>query len=412
MATRAFDVVIFGATGFTGEYIAAEWAKNYGSSSKWAIAGRSKNKLEATKAKILKDVPAVKNVELIVADALDTPSLEAMCKLTKVVLNCTGPYRLYGEPVVRSCVATSTHYVDISGEPQFIETMMLRYNDEAKKNGCIIVNACGFDSIPSDMGTVFTAQQFPKEGCCSSIEAFLSLKGKKGHATTYECAVLGFAAADELKSLRKKDNAPIPYVGPKLKLQNIGYDNREKKYFVKFPGADASIVRNSQRYAAQNLNSVPIRFAVYAAFESIISLFLVILGGYVLSKLGQYQWGRDLLIKYPNIFSFGFFTHEGPSREEMEQGGFSFRFYAKGYKNAKTGTPDWEVVTRVAGPEPGYIATSAMVVLATKMIVDNHVKERGVLTTASAFATTPLIEELTKHGIEFTVEKAGQISKL
>ncbi|RHY56546.1 hypothetical protein DYB34_013320 [Aphanomyces astaci] len=199
---RTFDVVIFGASGYTGEHIAVEWARVYGSTTRWALAGRSKKKLEATRAMILDKVRDVHDIPIVLADALDELALTAMCQSTTLVINCTGPFRLFGEPVVRCCVAAGTHYVDISGEPQFIETMMLRYNEDARKNACVVVSACGFDSVPSDLGTVFTAQQFPKGGACSSIEAFISTDGKRAHATTYECIVLGLAAADELKQLR------------------------------------------------------------------------------------------------------------------------------------------------------------------------------------------------------------------
>ncbi|RHY35950.1 hypothetical protein DYB25_014280, partial [Aphanomyces astaci] len=291
---RTFDVVIFGASGYTGEHIAVEWARVYGSTTRWALAGRSKKKLEATRAMILDKVRDVHDIPIVLADALDELALTAMCQSTTLVINCTGPFRLFGEPVVRCCVAAGTHYVDISGEPQFIETMMLRYNEDARKNACVVVSACGFDSVPSDLGTLFTAQQFPKGGACSSIEAFISTDGKRAHATTYECIVLGLAAADELKTLRG--------------------------------------------------NVAP--------------------------------------------------------------------FYAKGYTNiqsAGTASPDWQVVTTVHGPEPGYIATSRMVTRCAKVLLDGHVVPRGVLTTASAFGGTPLISELQQAGITFTVDSCGPV---
>ncbi|KAF0683473.1 Aste57867_24507 [Aphanomyces stellatus] len=406
---RDYDAVIFGATGFTGRFIAVEWAKRFGAATEWAIAGRSKGKLEEARKKIISDVPGTKDIPIIIADALDESKMIAMCKSTQLVINCTGPFRLFGEPLVRACSSTGTHYVDICGEPQFIETMMQRYNEDAKKSGAVIVSACGFDSVPSDMGTVFTTQQFPPEGCCSSVEAFISVEGKRAHATTYECVVLGLAAATDLQKLRKSDNTPIPFIGPKLIVRSVGFDSREQSYFVKFPGADASIVRNSQRFVSQNSTIAPVRFAVYVGLKSAFSFFYLFLAGVFLMSLGKFQWGRDLLIKYPHIFTFGLFTHEGPTEEEMSQSKFSFRFYGKGYKNLRAGKPDWEVVTRVDGPDPGYVATSRMVTQCAKIILDGNVKVRGVVTTASAFRDTPLIEELHKNGITFTVEKSHSI---
>ncbi|RHY92102.1 hypothetical protein DYB37_003765 [Aphanomyces astaci] len=366
----------------------------------------------ATRAMILDKVRDVHDIPIVLADALDELALTAMCQSTTLVINCTGPFRLFGEPVVRCCVAAGTHYVDISGEPQFIETMMLRYNEDARKNACVVVSACGFDSVPSDLGTVFTAQQFPKGGACSSIEAFISTDGKRAHATTYECIVLGLAAADELKQLRG-NVAPIPYVGPKLTLRNVGYDRRVQKYVVKFPGADASIVRNSQRHLVSTKDgAIPCRFAIYATFESVWTLVYLVVGGLFLFSLGSFKAGRALLIQYPQVFTFGFFNHAGPTEEELATTSFTFQFYAKGYTNiqsAGTASPDWQVVTTVHGPEPGYIATSRMVTRCAKVLLDGHVVPRGVLTTASAFGGTPLISELQQAGITFTVDSCGPV---
>ncbi|KAF0774639.1 hypothetical protein AaE_001661 [Aphanomyces astaci] len=361
---------------------------------------------------ILDKVRGVHDIPIVLANALDELALTAMCQSTTLVINCTGPFRLFGEPVVRCCVAAGTHYVDISGEPQFIETMMLRYNEDARKNACVVVSACGFDSVPSDLGTVFTAQQFPKGGACSSIEAFISTDGKRAHATTYECIVLGLAAADELKTLRG-NVAPIPYVGPKLTLRNVGYDRRVQKYVVKFPGADASIVRNSQRHLVSTRDgAIPCRFAIYATFESVWTLVYLVVGGLFLFSLGSFKAGRALLIQYPQVFTFGFFNHAGPTEEELATTSFTFQFYAKGYTNiqsAGTASPDWQVVTTVHGPEPGYIATSRMVTRCAKVLLDGHVVPRGVLTTASAFGGTPLISELQQAGITFTVDSCGPV---
>ncbi|ETV92451.1 hypothetical protein H310_13327 [Aphanomyces invadans] len=407
---REFDVVIFGASGYTGQHIAVEWAKTYGSTTKWALAGRSKEKLEGTKTLIMNKVPDTKDIPILIANALDELSLKAMCESATLVINCTGPFRRFGEPVVKSCVVAGTHYVDISGEPQFIETMMLRYGDDAKKNASVVVSACGFDSIPSDMGTIFTTQQFPNGGACSSIEAFISSDGKRAHATTYECIVLGLAAVDELKQLRRNVTT-VSYMGPKLKLQTVGYDERVQKYVVKFPGADASIVRNSQRYLAKKNGTTPVRFAIYATFASVWTFALLFMGGVLLFVLGKFEAGRSLLIQYPHVFTFGYFSHEGPTDEELSTTTFDVRFFGKGYKTLATsgGRPDWQVVTSVHGPEPGYVATSRMVTRCAKVILDGHVVDRGVLTTASAFANTPLISELNQAGITFRVVCAGPV---
>ncbi|OQR95115.1 hypothetical protein ACHHYP_00388 [Achlya hypogyna] len=411
---RDYDAVIFGASGFTGQYIAVEWAKTCKKSYRWALAGRSKAKLEATRQHVQEEIGSEANIPIVIADVFDEPAMAALCSSTRLVINCTGPYRLFGEPVVRACVAAGTHYVDITGEPQFIETMALRYHADAERAGALVVHSCGFDSIPSDMGAVFASNQFPEGGCCCSIETFISLTGKRGHATTYECIVLGLAAADDLKALRQAQSVKVPYFGPRLQLRSLGYDERVRKYFVKFMGADASVVRATQKHLVQSrATTPPVQFAVYATFASLASFVPLVLGGVVLYALSRFEAGRQLLIKYPAFFTFGYFSHTGPSAAEIAGSTFTHRFFAKGYKdksNVEGNKPDWEVTTRVDGPEPGYVATSSMVVSAAAVVLDDEVAARGVLTPGAAFRNTTLIERLQRRGINFTLEKSEAVA--
>ena len=96
----------------------------------------------------------------IEADVDNQESLQAMARQCSVVADCVGPFRFYGEPVVKACVAEGTHYVDVCGEPQYLETMQVKYNEEAKKNNSYIVGSCGFDSIPADCGVTYLQQKF------------------------------------------------------------------------------------------------------------------------------------------------------------------------------------------------------------------------------------------------------------
>ncbi|OQR81423.1 saccharopine dehydrogenase-like oxidoreductase-like isoform X2 [Thraustotheca clavata] len=412
--SRKYDAVIFGATGFTGQYIATEWARTAKKDLRWAIAGRSLSKLEAVQSQVRATTAYEKDIPIIVADVFNESAMRSMCASTRLLINCTGPFRLFGEPVVQACVAEGTHYVDITGEPQFIETMILRYNEDAITSGSLIVHSCGFDSIPSDMGVVYTSKQFPNNGVCSSIETFISLQGNSGHATTYECIVLGLASAKSLKTLRSTSRVEIPYVGPKLKVHSVGFDKRMNKYYIKFLGSDASVVRLTQKHLVLAKSPVqPVQFSVYVTFESILRFIPIFFGALFLLTFGYFEWGRNLLIKYPAIFTFGWFSHEGPSQEEIENSGFSHQFFAKGYKdkNNTEGNPDWEVVAKVQGPEPGYLATSSMIVNCAYVILDGEVKERGVMTPGAAFRSTSLIDRLQNRGIHFTVSTNQSIEE-
>ena len=154
---RAYDVIIYGASGFTGRLVAEHLLGTYGATGeiKWAMAGRSSRKL----AEVRDLVGGSSNLPLITADASDPASLKAMAKSTKVIISTVGPYQLYGEGLVAACVATGTDYVDLCGEPAWMAAMIHKYGDAAKVSGARIVFSCGFDSIPFDLGVFFLGQQ-------------------------------------------------------------------------------------------------------------------------------------------------------------------------------------------------------------------------------------------------------------
>ncbi len=153
---RPYDVIVYGATGFTGrlvaEYIAAS-RKDGG--MRWAIAGRSRSKLEAVRA----ETGAPVDLPLVVADAADPASLAAMARSARTVISTVGPYRLYGEGLIAACVDAGTDYVDLCGEPAWMAAMIAKYQDRAKASGARIVFSCGFDSIPFDLGVVYLQKE-------------------------------------------------------------------------------------------------------------------------------------------------------------------------------------------------------------------------------------------------------------
>ncbi|GBP52605.1 Lipid droplet localized protein [Eumeta japonica] len=156
------DVVIFGATGFTGKHALMETIRISKSIPlTWGIAGRSQRKLQSLIEDVSKKMDEnLLSARIIVADVNNQQSLKEMTAQAKVIANCCGPFRLYGEQVVKACIETKTHYVDVSGEPQFMETMQLVYDAAARDAGVYVVSACGFDSVPNDMGVVFLQQNF------------------------------------------------------------------------------------------------------------------------------------------------------------------------------------------------------------------------------------------------------------
>ncbi|MEL6363721.1 MAG: saccharopine dehydrogenase NADP-binding domain-containing protein [Pseudomonadota bacterium] len=155
-----FDVVVYGATGFTGKLVAEYMNARYpaGSGTRWAIAGRSEEKLRS----VVEEFALPADTTLIVADASDPVSLKALAERAKCVLTTVGPYTLYGEPLVAACAVVGADYVDLSGEPLWMRDMIDRYSDKAKASGARIVHSCGFDSIPFDLGVQFLQEEAVK----------------------------------------------------------------------------------------------------------------------------------------------------------------------------------------------------------------------------------------------------------
>lgn len=156
---RAFDLVVYGATGFTGRLVAEHMLATYGVDGpvRWAIAGRSDAKLD----EVRKAIGAPDSLAMITANASDPASLSAMCLQTKVVVTTVGPYQLYGEGLVIACADSGTDYVDLCGEPAWMAQMIAAHSQRAAASGARIVFSCGFDSIPFDLG-VFYLQDLAK----------------------------------------------------------------------------------------------------------------------------------------------------------------------------------------------------------------------------------------------------------
>ena len=157
-ADRPLDIVVYGATGYTGRLVAEHFVREYGKSEggpKWAMAGRNQSKLE----EVRKEIGAPASTPLIVADADDPASLEAMCQQTKVVLTTVGPYQLYGDALVAACARTGTDYADLCGEPAWMREQIDAHHETAKSTGARISFSSGFDSIPFDLGVLMLQKE-------------------------------------------------------------------------------------------------------------------------------------------------------------------------------------------------------------------------------------------------------------
>lgn len=432
MVNRTYDAIVFGATGFTGYHIALNFAKTQVEKEekeqyRFAIAGRSESKLNEVAKRVKEEAKFKGNVDVVVASSDDPASLDAMCAKARIILSAVGPFRLYGEPLIAACVKNKTHYVDITGETEFMHRMAIKYHEEAKINKTLLVNACGFDSIPADIGVLFTTNEAAKQDVLlSSIEGFVSANpGPKGYTVntgTWESLVYGIENMSKLQGVRKeldnKRGAQVEFAGPKREVKKRPFFEKEvtNRWNILFPGSDVAVVRNSQQIRVARGENGPLpQYLAYFSLNNLLSLVLLFLFGIIFFVFSRFACGRRLLLKYPRIFSGGLFSSAGPTKEQMEQMKFQIDFYGRGYRKAnakdvKDKAPDSYIRTRVSGPDPGYIGTAAMIVQTALCVLrDEENLPKGVLTPGAAFDKTNLVDMLNHAGIKFEVIKSGNL---
>ncbi|KZT28298.1 hypothetical protein NEOLEDRAFT_1167606 [Neolentinus lepideus HHB14362 ss-1] len=435
---REYDIVIYGASGFTGKFVVKELCSLAAQGSfpdpKWAIAGRSKQKLDAVSSEVSREFSSIPAPGSIIADAgegaNESPpqALIGMAKATKVVLNCVGPYRFTGKKVVLACLDASTDYLDLCGEPEFIERMILKYHDAALEKGISIVHAAAFDSVPADLGALLAKKKLLEKGATpSSVEMYFKMivSGNVSPGikfATYQAAVEGFGSVGELRNVRKALSAKQPRlttVGPRPKAP-AGFLGKFPPYFPRVSGylipyffADPAVVRQTQILeAVHSAGLPPIQFGAYLVIPSLRVLLLMMFYLTIFSFLAIRKWGRDLLLRHPKLFSHGTVYKDGPPIDALKYTAFQETFVAKGYSTGldpKSGAkPDVEIVTRVTGPDVGYVATPILFLFCARVLLQERDRVRcGVLTPAVAFGETELIEELNKDGrVTFSVVEA------
>ncbi|KAG5322693.1 SCPDL oxidoreductase, partial [Pseudoatta argentina] len=414
MANDRLDMVIFGATGHTGKYVvknAIHMCKDQ--KMKFGIAGRRKEALDAIVKEFASDIA---DVPVILADVKNEKSLKKMTERAKILVNCCGPYRFYGESVIKTCIATRTHYVDVTVEEQFMIEMELKYNEAAKEAGIYIVSACGLDCIPSEMGVIFTQQKF--EGEMNAIEiymsAWLSPTDKIGPICNYGTWVTfvhNLAHIKELPALRKKlYPIKLPEFVPKLKSRLLHRSDVSEGWSSPFPSIDRSVTLRTQRFLYEKYKERPVQVQFYVTLKYFFEFLIMATIGMFMFVLSRTACGRNLLLKYPTLFSLGIISS---NPELLKPTYFSVTFNASGWteKLAKPidkhrDPPNKKVITRMSSNSPGYELTSIAMISSAITILNETDKmpdNGGVLTPGAAFGKTSLIEKLIKHNIKFEV---------
>jgi saccharopine dehydrogenase (NAD+, L-glutamate forming) len=386
-ADRDFDIVLFGATGFTGELTAAYLAEHAPAGCRWALAGRSSTKLEAVRSRLARVNPDCADLPLLHADVTDPASLKAVAESTRVVITTVGPYLLHGEPLVAACADAGTDYVDLTGEPEFVDRMYLKYQDRAVATGARLVHACGFDSIPHDLGAYFTVQQLPPgepirmRGVVRSNATF---SGGTFHSAMEQMSRQR-AAKQTYAERRKKEPRPE---GRKARsvTGKPGRDPELGYWLLPLPTIDPVIVGRSG--AALPAYGPDFRYSHYAGMKTL---------RYTVGGAGAVT-AMAVAANIPplrNALKKRIKQGEGPSESRRAKSRFSVDFV--GESGGRT------VHTRVSGGDPGYTETAKMLAeSALCLAFDDNPPTAGQVTTAQAMGDN-LMERLQKAGLTFEV---------
>ena len=390
--SRRYDLVLFGATGFTGGLTADYLAAHAPAEMRWALVGRNRSKLDAVASRLAAAAPAAPVPEIVEADAGDRNAMREVAEASRVVVTTVGPYVFYGEPLVAACAAAGTHYADLTGEPEFVDRMWVEHHAEAERSGAKLVHCCGFDSIPHDIGAYFTVKQLPA-GVPLTVNGYVRSNAEFSGGT-YHTAINGFGRARQTLSAAKERRQKEWRAGDRkvhAAPARIRHDEQLGGWAVPLPTIDGAIVRRSaaalDRYGPEftyGHNMLAKRLATVGAISVGVGT------GFTLAQLPP---TRKLLLKAKS-------PGEGPSEAKREKSWFKVVFVGEGGGK--------RVVTEVRGGDPGYGETSKMLAESGLCLAfDDLPPASGQLTTAVAMGDA-LLERLQRAGIGFQVIESTQ----
>ena len=389
---KDIDIIVYGATGFTGK-LCVEYLASKERSTKWAIAGRNQEKLKTVADELCPEV------EILIADSDDEDALDRLTQRAKVVLSTAGPFHRYGSKLVASCVKNNTHYVDITGENFWVKGLIDKHHEEASKKGVRIIPSCGYDSIPSDLGSLHCVQSMNKP--IKRIEAFHTMKGEASGGTLE--TMFSLADLDLGKSLFDpfllNPEGTVSEEQRKQSKDKTGVLEQDAINGWSGPfimaAANTRVVRRSAALHEQKgeqygrdftYQECPVHKKKTGAYMALS--FLAIFGLVLMTPLRKIV--RPLMKK----------PGEGPSREARENGWFSATYKAL----AEDG--DVSIFKMHGKGDPGYKITSLMVTESALCLVENQEDlpggsgYGGILTSASGLGGA-LISRLKNAGIVF-----------
>ena len=389
---KDIDIIIYGATGFTGK-LCVKYFQSLDTAVTWAMAGRNLIKLE----KVAKENQT--NVEILIADSDDEKALDNLTSRARVILSTTGPFHRYGSKLVASCIKNHTHYVDITGENFWVKGLIEKHHKEASAKGIRIIPSCGFDSIPSDLGTFFAAKALSQP--IKRIESFHSYQGGASGGTLETMFSMGeLDLGDDLTDpflLNPEDS----YSNKQKQLSSDRVGIAKKPEINAWSGpfimatANTRVVRRTEALLALRQESYGADFTYqeHAFHKSWFSAVksLVLTGLSVLVLLSPLKRLVKPFLPKPG---------EGPSESVQENGWFDCKYIVETEEGTK------KVFNMSGKGDPGYKVTSKLVSECALCLIEDLERlpggpEYGGVLTSAAGLGSPLITRLKKAGISF-----------
>ena len=414
MKNIEYDLVIMGATGFTGKLVVEYLIENYGVENEeftWAIAGRDINKLERLRSSFKYIDSNSNKIPRLVVDSHDTNSLDKMTSISRLVISTVGPYLKFGEALVESCVKNGTHYCDLTGEVPFIRKSIDAFDIKAKKNNCRIVHSCGFDSVPSDIGVLLlqmdSLKRFDKP--CDEVNLYVrSIRGGLSGGTI-DSMISIFKYMGSNPGHRKLLKSPFS-LNPRESLKNntwqpilksVKWDDDIQRWLCPFimAGFNSRIVMRTNAITDYRYG-IDFKYSEVSSYKKGLSGFLkavVMFIGLVLIQISLKV--RPLLWFLRKFFLPS--PGEGPSKEIRDNGFFKLDIIGS-MDNIK------KIRFTVTGEgDPGYSATAKMITESALSILldqDRIPKVSGVLTPAAGIGVV-LAERLNDKGFNFSINE-------
>lgn len=407
-SSREFDVVVFGASGFVGELTAAYLANHAPAGTRIALAGRSEAKLEATRSRL---PVAAAAWPLIVADADSPASLDSMAARTRVVCTTVGPYLKYGEALLSAVANAGTDYVDLTGEVPFVRFAIDKYDELARQTGARIVNACGYDSIPSDLGVYALHRKVTEDGAGGLTDTTMvvaKMRGGVSGGTIDSMRVVADLARDK-EARRVLVNSQALSSGPGEVVRTSRGTDPSDTPVGKAADVDPSLRGSIAPFFMASFNTRIVRRSNFLLDGAYGESFRYgeamrvgknpvasrIVAGGIAVGMGAFFGGMAMKPTRRVLDRFLPKPGEGPDEESRDRGYFTHQTFTT------TTTGKRYVSTVSAQGDPGYKATAMMLgeaALALALDRDKLPDRHGVLTPASAMGDA-LIDRLRAAGM-------------